>query len=648
MIIATAGHVDHGKTSLVRHLTGVDTDRLEEEKRRGLSINLGYAYIPVETGVPVGFIDVPGHQRFINTMISGVSGIDLGLLVIAADDGVMPQTQEHLDVLAVLGVRRLVLAVSKVDKVEPERVAQVTAAADGLLANQGFERLNTFAVSNLTGEGTGALKAFLLDAASECNERVGAGCFRLSIDRAFNVKGSGLVVTGTTATGTVSQGDTLLHFPSSEPVRVRALRVHDKEAHSALPGQRCAINLSGSIALEDVHRGDFLLSPECAEPSQIIDADVTMLAGASFPLKHLSPVKVHIGARRVAGRIALPETKNHKRLQPGDDGAAQLRLDEPVPSYTCQRFVLRDHAENVTLGGGVVIDPCAKARRRTDERTAKRLAALKERDTAAGLNSLVADSGIAELSSFVQAHNLSATEQALLIEQFEIDPATCVFRRDNRVMLASTALLESLHNRLITELKRVHASNPREPGIKASALTQSWNDQFEVPALTEVIKQALQAGSVSLKEGYLLLAGFKPARASEQEKAWAAYEQYLRQRGTHIALLSETAEETKLPLKLLRSAATLAVREGRAFAVSERRFALPEHLLSLSEGVLKLSHTGEEITVIALKREWSLGRNIVIEILEFFDSVRFTVRKGNARAVLDEALPQKLFGAAKK
>lgn len=650
MIVATAGHVDHGKTSLVRQLTGVDTDRLAEEKRRGLSINLGYAYLPTDSGMPIGFIDVPGHQRFINTMISGVSGIDLGMLVIAADDGVMPQTREHLDVLSVLGVSQLVLVVTKVDRVAPERVAEVTASAHSLLEVDGLTHLETFPVDNITGHGVAELKEFLMARSAQTAERARSGCFRLSIDRAFNLKGAGLVVTGTAAAGSVAEGDTLMHFPSGEKVRVRTLRVHDQQATQAQAGQRCALNLAGAVGLDDVQRGDFLLAEDCGQASDVIDADVTLLGNAPFPLKHLSPVKLHVGARRVAARIALPATSSGstgensgKRLLAGTTALTQLRLDEPVPAYTGQRFVLRDHAENVTLGGGVVIDPNATPRRKTDERTALRLQALLNPDIFAGLAGLVNSCGIAQLSSFCEAWNLSSAESVALRQRFQSEDDVSVLEQGNQILLASSQLLESVRQRLHAQLQQWHTANPRERGLKASVLTQSWSQPEEVPVLTEVLKQELQRATLALNEGYLSIAGFQPAKATEQEKAWAAYSRYLQQRGTHIALLSETSEATKLPVPVLRKAAKAAVREGLAFQVSERRFALPEHLLILSAGVLKLMRADEEISVIALKTEWGLGRTIAIEIVEFFDSVRFTARRGNVRIVLDEALPQKLF-----
>lgn len=651
MIVATAGHVDHGKTSLIRHLTGVDTDRLEEEKRRGLSINLGYAYLPVDAGLPIGFIDVPGHQRFINTMISGISGIDLGMLVVAADDGVMPQTQEHLDVLSILGVRRLLLVVSKVDRATQERVDDVVSAATGLLQAYEFEQLGTFPIDNISGDGIAPIGHFLTTHAQTLQTRASDGAFRLCVDRAFTVKGAGLVVTGTTSAGVVSEGDTLNHFPSGREVKVRSLRVHDAQTHSALSGQRCAINVAGGLSLDEVSRGDWLLSPDCSDASATIDCDVALLPNAPFALKHLSPVKIHIGAQRIAGRLALPHLhglEDKKRLEPSDTQQAQLRLDEAVPTYTRQHFVIRDHAEEVTLGGGVVLDPSARLRRKTEPLTLQRLDALRTSDSVAGVKALVDAAGWAELTSFCKARNTTVEEANKLQEKIRAIAGITILEHQSQTFAAEDNLLSDIKARLQLALRQWHADNPKARGLKASALTAAWQPVYELPLLTSVLKQSLQESALTLSEGYLSLKDFKPAKASEDEKVWAAYTQFLKQRDIQIPLLSETTEQTKFPLEKLRKAAAGAVREHSAFKVSERRFALPQHLLKLSEGVLKLSNTGDEISVIALKQEWGLGRNLVVEIVEFFDTVRFTARRGNARVILDEALPQKLFGGAKE
>ena len=307
MIIATAGHVDHGKTSLIKALTGVDTDTLAEEKARGLTINLGYAYLPSSNERVIGFVDVPGHRRFINTMISGVSGIDRALMIIAADDGPMPQTSEHLNVLSVLGVADIDIVITKIDAVKPERVVQVAQRARELVDARCESEGELFQVSSVTGDGIDALKSHLESLPPKGRDQALERGFRLSIDRRFHVSGAGLVVTGTASTGTVGVGDHLILQPKELEIRVRELRANDVMVKSAVAGQRVALCLAGKVELGDIDRGDCLVEPTLDQISQRLDVQLTLLSDTPTALKHLLPVKLYIGARRVGAKVALIE-----------------------------------------------------------------------------------------------------------------------------------------------------------------------------------------------------------------------------------------------------------------------------------------------------------------------------------------------------
>ena len=301
MIVATAGHVDHGKTSLVKQLSGIDTDRLVEEKRRGLSINLGYAYERIADGVSIGYIDVPGHNRFINTMISGVSCIDMALLVVAADDGPMPQTIEHLEVLRLLGVTEFVLVITRIDRVEQSRVDEVIHGVREILAAD----CPVFPVSNIDGTGVAQLRGFLHKRAQHIGIKLDRGYFRLSIDRSFLLQGTGLVVTGTIISGRVVVGDRIRLMPGGLPVRVRGIHVQDEKAQSGRAGQRCALNITG-LDRQQIDRGDWLQASAIAQASDRIDVRLDILASLPFTIKHLSPVKLYIGAKRLPRLRPLP------------------------------------------------------------------------------------------------------------------------------------------------------------------------------------------------------------------------------------------------------------------------------------------------------------------------------------------------------
>ncbi|HXF66827.1 MAG TPA: selenocysteine-specific translation elongation factor, partial [Burkholderiales bacterium] len=371
MIVATAGHIDHGKTTLVKALTGVDTDRLPEEKARGISIDLGFAYLPLESGEVIGFVDVPGHERFIRNMLAGVCGIDFALLVVAADDGVMPQTVEHLHILDLLGVRRGLAVLTKSDRVPPERLAQVRVEVAELLATTRLAGIPVLATSAVTGAGVEELRRALVEAAAQQARRSAEGqYFRLAIDRAFIIAGSGTVVTGTVFNGSVAPGDRLVISPRGTPVRVRALQIRGEPASRAQAGQRCALNLSGAD-LETVARGDWVLAEPIHAPTQRLDARVTVLAAETRALRHWTPLHVHLATADVTARIAIP---GGAEIAPGASALVQLVLEKPIGALNGDRFILRDQSARRTLGGGVVLDPFARAARRAPEARRARLA----------------------------------------------------------------------------------------------------------------------------------------------------------------------------------------------------------------------------------------------------------------------------------
>jgi selenocysteine-specific elongation factor len=328
LIIATAGHVDHGKTSLVRNLTGVETDRLEEEQRRGLSINLGYAYTRLDDETVLGFIDVPGHRRFINNMISGISGIDLGLLVVAADDGPMPQTREHLQVMHLLGVKHYLLVVSKCDRVDEHRLEEVCQESAALLPSD----TPLYKVSNTTGIGINELRSELERHARLCKGQGTTGHFRMSIDRAFHLQGRGLILTGTITSGTITKGDAVVLQPQREVLRVRGIHTQDAPAALGKVGERCALNVSGTVHKDDIARGDWVASKSGIDTTSRFDTRVQLLPEAAFALKHLSEVKLHIGAKHLKARLMLLQNEgaSPSRQQPGETALVQFVTDRPV------------------------------------------------------------------------------------------------------------------------------------------------------------------------------------------------------------------------------------------------------------------------------------------------------------------------------
>jgi selenocysteine-specific elongation factor len=638
VIIATAGHVDHGKTTLIRALTGVDTDRLAEEKRRGLSINLGYAYLPVAGALPLGFIDVPGHRRFINTMIAGISGIDMGLLVVAADDGPMPQTREHLDVLEQLGVPELSVVISKTDRVAERRVDEVRQELEALLREHSWSAPEMFPVDSTQDLGIGALRENLQRRAEQAQARKATGLFRISLDRAFNIKGTGLVVTGTIASGSVQTGDSL-RLLDGRRGRVRGLRVHDGDAESAIAGQRCAINLAGNLTAAEINRGTWLLGEDSVAPSQRLDVEFSLVSSAPFPLKHLAPVKLHLGAGRVAGRLALLESSRRKeRLQPGTTCLARLLLDEPVAACRQDRFLLRDHAEAVTLGGGRVLDPFAPPERKLDDDRLAVLQALQLPDSGESLAALAAAGGVQDMENVRLTFNLSAQDLQLAL------PANArTFSASNRKwVVRESAWTDGMHLVQRT-VERWLANNPTQAGVPIAMLKNHLGNDIAPPLLLALLTAAVERRDLTLMNGLVSLPGFSATASTAAQASWDKLYVLLQRGGRQIPLITDLSNSMGMASTELETQLVELARLGHLRRISDKRFALPGLLEELAEEVQAMAEAGESLTVIAVKNRFGVGRNLAIEVLEYFDRVRFTRRQGDTRVIQDRGVPAESF-----
>jgi selenocysteine-specific elongation factor len=644
VIIATAGHVDHGKTSLIRQLTGVETDRLAEEKRRGLSINLGYAYLPLPGGTPLGFIDVPGHQRFINTMISGISGIDMGMLVVAADDGAMPQTHEHLDVLELLGVEQLSVVITKIDRVSQERVEEVLKQLRRLLTSRPWAEVDMHPVSNHDGTGVAELQNYLLARAARTDARESSGYFRLSIDRAFTIKGAGLVVTGTASAGSVNLGDKLTLLPANTEARVRGIRAHDQTVESGGAGQRIALNISGKLDAASVERGDWLVAPQIARTFNRLDVSFSLLPTAPFALKNLAPVKLHIGAKRVAARLAILSgirrdgevTSN--RLQPGTRCLAQLILEGPAACIRGERFLLRDQAENLILGGGVVLDPQGSQSGKGRPERLDWLRALQLPSAEQALARLIAENQLVDLDHFQQICNLREDETRDLL------PADGrLFTSEGHRWIVSHDRWTEAEQLLMVAIDNWHREEPQAPGIKMTRLKPLICKDYPPPLAMAALVARLEQGALVLREGLISRAGFQPAVSPEASRGWQKIEQHLKQGGNQIPLLSELAAQTGIESPGLGKLVKDAAKTGKLCTISDSRYALPEQLMCYAREVLSCDSNGEPLSVINLKARFGCGRNLTVEILEYFDRVRFTQRRGDTRVVLNKEVPLQLF-----
>lgn len=616
MIIGTAGHIDHGKTALVQALTGVDTDRLKEEKARGITIELGYAYQPLPNGEVLGFIDVPGHERLVHTMLAGAAGIDFLLLVVAADDGLMPQTHEHLRIAELLGLARGAVALTKIDRVDADQIAAVSADIAALLATGPLAGLPVFPVSALDGTGIEPLRRHLHAVGTAFPPRATLGRFRLAVDRCFTLHGAGTLVTGTVFAGEVRVGDEVCLLPGGRRVRVRGLHAQNRPAELGRAGQRCALNLAG-IDKDAIARGDWILDPALALPVERFDACLHLSPQAPRPLRQWTPVHLHLGA---AHRMAHLVRLDGDQLAPGERGWVQLVPERPLGALYGDRFILRDAEARQTLGGGRVLDIRAPARRRrTPERLAE-LAALACAEPAERLARLLehAEFGI-DPDELERAWN-----QPDLCAHL---PADCrLIRSGGETRVLTLAAWEALERRLLDGLAEHHVQSPDELGPDAARARRRWLPRLPAPVFETLVAGLIERGALQRTGAWLhrpehdlRLTPAEQAvaeriltllRASPLEPPWV--------RDIARTLGREESEVRRLLRRL--------GGQGQVFQVVRDLFFLPETLDRFVEVVRDLEREQGGARAADFRDRTGLGRKRAIQILEYFDRLGFTRR----------------------
>jgi selenocysteine-specific elongation factor len=640
MIIGTAGHIDHGKTALVKALTGVDGDRLKEEKARGITIDLGFAYLPLESGPVLGFVDVPGHERFVRTMVAGATGIDFVLLVVAADDGVKPQTLEHLAIVDLLGIEHGLVVLTKADLATPERLAAVTAEIAAATAGTVLAGAEVLAVSARTGEGIAALRDRLAAAATDRADRSAEGRFRHAIDRVFTLSGVGIVATGTVLSGSVRVGDQILISPSGLTARVRSLHVQNSPAEIGRAGDRCALNLAGpDISKDTVHRGDIVLDPTLHAPTDRIDASLRLLPGEAKPIGQWFPVRLHHATAEVGARIVL---LGDDPVEPGASAEVHLVLDRPIAAAQRDRYVIRDVSAQRTIGGGRFIDLRAPARRRrTPERQAQRaaLSLADPRDAFPAL--LAAPPFAADLTAYARDRALSAAET----ERLAGEPGLMLLASGTARIAIAPDRWRTFTAAALEQLGAYHAENPDLQGLGREKLRLQLQPRLPAPAFLAALQQVALGGELVLDGAFVRLASHSVRLAPGDEAAWAAIAPLLgggeRFRPPRVRDIAETTGQKERDVRRLLK---LAGRLGWADEIAQDHFFLRATVREMIGIVVEEAGRAATGAFIAaqFRDRVSNGRKVAIQILEFFDRHGVTLRKGDLRRINKHRLD--LFG----
>ncbi|WP_060485612.1 selenocysteine-specific translation elongation factor [Pseudomonas sp. NBRC 111123] len=635
MIVGTAGHIDHGKTALLQAITGQAGDQRQEERARGMTIDLGYRYAALAEGAALtGFIDVPGHERFIHNMLAGAHGIDLVLLVVAADDGVMPQTREHLAIIELLGIPQALVAISKCDRVEPERLAEVQAQVRAMLADGPYAKARQFPVSSITGQGIEVLRRALLEAEVQVRQRSVRGGFRLAVDRAFAVTGAGVVVTGTALAGRVSAGDTLLLGKTGKPVRVRGLHAQNQVALVAEAGQRVALNLAAErLAVEQVHRGDWLVPEWLHAPSVRVDIELYLLPGETRSFEHFSAVHVHLGTQDVTARVALLEGET---LAAGQRMFAQLLLNAPLQAVHGDRLVLRDQRAQRTLGGGKVLDPFAPSRQRRSAERLRQLQVLRDAD------------GLEEALSALLASALGGLDPQRLERQFNRQRETWLLPTDVQVvatrqgpLLFAKGQWQALRHQVLEQLARFHEQEPDQLGPDRDRLRRFAALPLERPAFVSLLDELLNDEQVASSGPWLHLPDHKVQLSAADSVLWEQLQPKLLAGQYDPPWVRTLAAEGNCAEAEVRLLLRKLARLGLVHQVVRDLFYPEVTLQRMAELLLGQASETPIVQVAAFRDMLGIGRKRSVQILEYFDRIGLTRRVADQRHIrADSALAQ--------
>lgn len=635
IILGTAGHVDHGKTSLIRALTGIETDRLKEEKARGITIELGFAYLDLPCGHRLGIVDVPGHEKFIRNMVAGAAGMDLAAFVVAADEGIMPQTVEHFEICRLLGVRDGLIVLTKKDVVEPEWLDMVTEEVRDFFAGSFLENSPIVPVNSITGEGIDEMVRLLDAKVAALNFHEEFGPFRMAVDRVFTMKGFGTVITGTSLAGRIETGAELMFYPGGLTAKIRGIQVHGKEVELVEAGHRTAINLQG-IEKEQINRGDMAATPGSLIASTLLDAEFHHLQSGRKELKNRTQVRVHLGTREIVGRIALLESD---ALLPGATTHIQLILQEPVAVWPGDRYVIRSYSPITTIGGGTILNNAPRKRKRTLERdriaNQAHFARLAEADSEQKLLILAEEAGGKGITADQLAARTGVFSKKLKKQlQHPISTgALVVVDSESQRMLAAT-VAEGINRQIADLLAAFHRNNPLKPGLAKEELRSQLRPAVDQKVLQALLAALVKKGALEQVGAEVKLGGHTVVlQVNEQEmelKIGALYREALL---TPPNLKEVLAAFGEFPERQIRQVIDLLLAKDELIKINEMLFFHAPAIQALQEEVVAFIRREGEIDAQRFKDLTGLTRKFSIPLLEYFDKIKLTIRVDDKRVL---------------
>lgn len=631
IIVGTAGHIDHGKTALVKALTGIDADRLKEEKERGITIDIGFANLTLDAGATIGFIDVPGHERFIKNMLAGVGGIDMVMLVIAADESVMPQTREHLEICSLLHIKQGLTVLTKIDNVEHDLVDLVEIEVREFLKGSFLEGSPILRVSSLTRDGIPQLIDTLREFSKKVEPKDASQIFRLPIDRCFTMKGFGTVITGTLIAGQVHKDEEVEIFPSERTTRVRGIQVHGRPSNEARAGQRTALNLQG-VDVSDIERGMVLTNPGLFKSTSMFDCHLELLKSAPGPIVMRKRIRFHIGTAELMGYVVL---LGQEKLEPGQSAFVQVRLEQPTFALPGDRFIVRQYSPMITIGGGEILDATPEKHRRSDKAVIERLKIFKDGSVEDRMMALIEEVGLKtiELSQLVGRLGLvpaRARERlAALAKSGRIRPLN-----DNPLVVVSARIFKDASDRAAEEVLRFHKANPLVQGIGREELkARVFGDASNLLVQAALDKLAGDK-KIAFAQDVIHEFGRKVTLKADEERMRDQLTERFRALGLQVPAPDELIDALKLDRNTARKIIQLMLKENVLVKITEDMIIDRPALDKLVQEVKALKSKNPKLGVGEFKDLTGVSRKYAIPLLEYLDRQRVTRRVGDERMIL--------------